>query len=424
MANTHQFETKFSKRMQATFYNLPIFRAIVNYEEKKILADGQSVVRPRKPRLIASNYTRGSDMSFQTITEGVETLTVNTAKVSPFPLDDLDKIQSKYKLMNDYADDGMRVLNNAVDADVLGEYSNAIDTVDAGDIGGTVGDPLTLTTSNYFKVLSKAVQKLREQNVDITGKMELAEDLSAKLGIKGLVGSGFGVVSPQMAQIAEETGAGRETMEGDRIGINGYTRSQMGFDCYLSNNLAWSAVLAMSIQPTNGDVLTIGGVTFTAVSVIGSTAGNYLIGADVDATRANLTALINNPETTSSTQVALSNTRVNIFALSDREKIDQLVATNDNTANTMSLVGEGVSYFTLTEAFTSASNVWQKETQHQLFGHKGAIDVVIQAEPQVQISDIPAQLGKYVKPYVLYGLKTFNEGARQMIDVQINSAAF
>jgi hypothetical protein len=52
-------------------------------------------------------------------------------------MDDFDKVQSRYDLIARYAQDDGVYLANQVDADVLGEYSNATSTVDDGTIGGT-----------------------------------------------------------------------------------------------------------------------------------------------------------------------------------------------------------------------------------------------------------------------------------------------
>lgn len=427
MANTHQFETKFSKRMQSTFYNRPVFRALVNTEERANLVDGQSVTRPRKGLFVSQDITRGSDLSMQTINEEAETLTVNTAKSSPFSIDSLDAIQSNYQLMNEYADDAMAVVNAAIDADVLAEYSNATSTVDAGDVGGSSGSPISLTTSNILKVLSKATMKLRRQNVQVTDKFELSAE-AFQNGVEGgrkVVGKGFVAESPEFAQVLDEYYSNRETVGGDQSFANGYTgKAAYGLECYMTNNAAWSAVLALATQPTASDTLTIDGVTVTFVSTIGSTAGNVLIGADVDATRANLAGLLTNPGTTSATQVAVSSTRANNYTLSDKEKFDRITATNDDTANTLTTTAKGVSYLEVASSLTDGSDGWTKETQHILAGRKGATDMVIQAEPQVMVSDIPLQIGKYVKPYSLYGLKTYNEGARALVDIQIDSSSF
>src|SRR5690606_7901940 len=129
-----------------------------------------------------------------------------------------------------------------------------------------------------------------------------------------------------------------------------------GLDIYLTNNLSWSGVLNLATNPTNGDTLTIDGVTVTFVSSIGSTAGSVLIAGTVDGTRANLAGLINNPSTTSANQVAVSSTRSNNYTLSDKEKFDRLVATNDDTADTLTIVGEGVSYISVAEALTDPTD--------------------------------------------------------------------
>src|SRR3984957_1031220 len=66
----------------------------------------------------------------------------------------------------------------------------------------------------------------------------------------------------------------------------------------------------LSTNPTNTKTLTLTinstAVVFTFVSSIGSTAGNVLIGATAAATCANLLSLLQQPQTTTSTGVALS----------------------------------------------------------------------------------------------------------------------
>jgi microcystin-dependent protein len=67
---------------------------------------------------------------------------------------------------------------------------------------------------------------------------------------------------------------------------------------------------SLGTNPTNTHTLTLTingtAVVFTFVSSIGSTAGNVLIGASAAATAANLIALLQQPQTTTSTGVALS----------------------------------------------------------------------------------------------------------------------
>ena len=101
----------------------------------------------------------------------------------------------------------------------------------------------------------------------------------------------------------------------------------------------------MATQPADGDPITIGGVTFTFKTVLGATAGNVLIGGSADAARANLAALINAPGTTTANGVALSAANQAIIQQQLR-----LTATNDNTANTMTVVGIGSGALVVSEA--------------------------------------------------------------------------
>ena len=56
--------------------------------------------------------------------------------------------------------------------------------------------------------------------------------------------------------------------------------------------------LPFTVQPTDGDTVTINGVTFTFKTTLGATAGNVLIGGSATNARANLAALIAAPGTT------------------------------------------------------------------------------------------------------------------------------
>lgn len=382
--------------MQVKHYVKDVFRAFVSMEERALLTNGQSVVRPYRSTLNAQLYTRGSDMSFQDTTDTAETLTVSTSPAVPFTVDDLDALQSNYKLQDEYAEDAARKLGNIIDGDVLYESLNAVSTVDAADFGGTAGNPIGISTSNVLSIMFAANRKLNTQNIDLDKR--------------------FGVFSPQAMQFVEEYWAGRETIGGDQVGVNGFRGRMANADLLMSNNTTVEAVLSLATQPTANDTLTIGGVTFTFVGSIGATAGNVLIGLNVDATRANLAGLINNPGTTSATQVALST--------ADQGTFFGVSAVNDNNANTLTVYAKGKSTFAVTEVLTDATDTWTKQIQHNLFGRKGAIDLVIQKEPTVKVDSIPKQLGVYVKPYTLYGKKTFLEGAQALVDIKLDASLF
>lgn len=64
---------------------------------------------------------------------------------------------------------------------------------------------------------------------------------------------------------------------------------------------------------TDGKIVTIGGVVFTEKTTLGTTAGNFLIGANQTATATNLAAFINAPTTTNTTQRALTGESLRLF---------------------------------------------------------------------------------------------------------------
>jgi len=411
MANTNVFETKLSNRMQVTRYSVPVFAAQASFEERSNLSDGQSVVRPTFGRLYADTYTRGSDMTAQNYAEASETLTVDSTPALLLPVDDFDAIQHKSSIMDRIAKDGMRAISKHVDADYLSEVANATSYLDAGDVGGTAGVGITLDASNVLKLFPAAQRKLQLLDIDLVG----AYDGRPEMGNMKPGGSaGFANLSPYVVEQLGYSLAGRESVDGALVGANGYKSSYFGFDCFASTNGYWTGTLTIATQPTDGDTVTINGVVFTFKTVLGTTAGNVLIGASAATANTNLTALVNAPSTTTTTGVALSTANARLLA--------RMTATAAAAATTF--VAKGYGHVVVSETLTAAADVWSLQISHQMFGQKGAVDMVMQKDISVAVSDIPMQFGKYVKPRCLYGKKTFTEGKQALVDVKISSSSW
>lgn len=201
--------------------------------------------------------------------------------------------------------------------------------------------------------------------------------------------------------------------------MNGRWKEIAGFDLFVSNNLTGTAVLALATNPTANDTVTIQGVTFTFVSSIGSTAGNVLIGANVDATRANLATLINSPTATTSTGVALSTTNAKVFTA-------RVSAVNDNTADTLTVTFKGAGVLTVSKSLTAGGDTWTTalQKQHNYLGVKGNPVLVMQKTPSVEYRKEPKKLGGNILNGVLFGVKTFRDNSYQMVNVPIASSTF
>ena len=381
-----------TRKMQEILEKELVGMQICRTDLRSILSDGDTIHKPYRSEMRTADYTKGTAITVQDVTATDESLSVDTTKVVAFYVDNIDKVQNSYNTMSEFATDAQRKLNRAIDRIVLKEYVSADSSVDDGDIGGTSGNSAVINSSNINRVFSSAGRKLNVLNVGKAGR--------------------FAVISPSVLEQIQLYTAGKDTSFGDTALENGYVGNRFGFEIYVSNNLTNTARWTPANNPSNGGTITIAGVTFTFVSSIGSTAGNVLIGNATADTLDNLVALINDQGTTSATQVALSD--------ASRAALDGIVATDGTTYLGIQFVGGGeVAYTT-----SVAADAWSVETVHCLFGQKGASDLVIQAAPNMEVKDISDKLGVNVLCWTLFGIKTFDDGDKKLVDVKIDSSTF
>lgn len=391
--------TYWSRRMGKKLYKTDVFRALANFEEQATLKDGQKVDRPYRADIVVETYTKGSALTAQDLTATSDQLTVDQIKAALLYVDNVDKIQNKYSAANAWIDEAGKRLSNAIDARFLYEAFSANNTVDDGDIGGTANDGITLTTGNVLSVVSAINLLLDLQNVDD--------------------GQRFFVVSPHFYQVLYQYIAGRLTMLGDTTGENGNIGTYAGLQLYKSNNLTGSARWTPANNPSDADTITIQGITLTFKTVIGSTAGNILIGGSTALTIANVVALINNGGATSDSGVS----NVSLSTANQRT-VQNWVAVNGTSY--LEVRAKGASY--LTVSGSDATDVWTatQQVQNLLAGQKGSIDAVIQQEPTVEMgSTVSAgKSGTNILPMTLFGVYTFHQGANQIVRVMIRSDAY
>lgn len=388
--------------MQRKHYKTDRYREIVSMEEEATLERGDIVHRPSRSNLVVNDLGAEGNYSRQDITDTDQSLTINKEKEVSFYIRKIDEMQSNYPTANRYADDAAVKLGNTIDGEVLGQFSAATSDVDDGDLGGTDENGITLTTSNIDKVFGEANEALDALDID-------QEDRWA-------------MISPQFYNILWQRIGGRESMLGDEAGRNGVRgRSGYwgGFRLIKSNALAFTAVLSMATNWTAGDTIVINGVTLTAAASP-SAAGEVDVAANVDATRVLLAAFINAGGATSSSgeYVALSAANQALWK--------GLSAVDSPSGDTLTITMLGRSYIAVSETFTDATDTWTaaKQIQHNLFGQGKPIDLVIQKRPNMLIKDRDGYIGKDVVSWTVFGLKTFSEGADQLVDVGIRSDAF
>jgi hypothetical protein len=407
MANSlsASFPDYWSRRMQLKLKKDKVYRMISSFEEQSNMKDGDVVNRPYRSALTVNSLGSEGSYTRQDVTDTIEYLTINVKPEVSIYVQDVDEIMSHYKTANLYADDAADVIGDKLDGDVLGEYDNAASVVANYEItaSGTAGDGIgfTLTTSNIIKAFGKAAEKLTALNVPLSNR--------------------WAVISPQFYNVLWEFIAGKESLLGDNSGQNGNIGSYNGFKLFINNNVASSYRLEVGSTATDADTVVINGVTFTFETSTLDAAGKVKSETSAAVCIDNLVAAINNSESLAAS--TLGTAYYNITA-ANRAKLSGIVATDGTTYMTIKV--EGKSYIAVSETLSAPADIWTttKQLQHNLFGQGNPIDMVMHKDINLRMKDRDGYLGKDFVTWALYGLKTFNEGTKKLVDVAVRTDAF
>lgn len=408
-----------SKEYQVSHLKVPVYPAIANYRLAPGLQVGDTVHRDYASSIVAKVMGADGSYSTQAVQDTDETLVVDKNYEASFYIKKLDELQNSLPVRTKYAKLSSAAIFNQIDGDVLGLYDQFTTSMDAGKVGGTTGEGITVTTSNVKKVFFTAKKLLQRQQIMLDNGAQFTgfkpEDDQNVMGVA--------VISPDVYQMLLEAVDGKDTVFGDKVAQSGHAGSYGGFQLFVSNALGWSGELLVGTQPTDGDTVTINGVTFTFKTTLGTTAGNVLIGADAAAAHANLVNAINNAEGTAASTVSALGKYVELSA-ANRLLLANVVATD--TTGKLTIKATGYGFVTVAETLTAAADVWTttKQVQHCLFGVANAIDVVVQQEPNMEINPVSGKVGKDIVTWAACGYKVFNDAKALMIDVRVRTDAY
>lgn len=390
-----------SREMQTVFHKENVAIALANTELRSYLKAGDVVHKPYRTPPEVRTYTKGTDITVRDVHGADEYLTVDTAQVVPFYVDDLDKIQNGYDLASKFAGDAQRMLNNKLDQAFAGQYSAADNDVYADDVGGSGSTTaISVTTSNIQNLFTAAGRMLDQTDVPQSGR--------------------FALIGPRLLETLRLYIGGKDTTMADIVGNNGKVSERFGFEIYYSNNLAFTATWTPADNPSANDTVTIAGVTFTFVATP-SSAGQVDIGGDTEASIALLVSAINNVALYDQGDGAASGAGLGYYEVTDANRwlLTKAGIVATATATTMTIVGYGDIVVSSLQ-----SGEWSVQTQHMLCGLKGAVDLVVQKSANVEFRTAEKRLGRYVYPWHLYGIKTFDDGDAQLVDVNINASSW
>lgn len=387
--------------MQGIFFKESVALGLANTELRDDLRDGDTLHKPYRSYLAGQTYTKGTDIStFNDLTATDETLTVDTAKVVPFYVDDIDKIQNKWDTAAQYAADAQRVLNNILDQRVLSHYSDARGFLSAQDLGGSGTGSIAITTSNIASMFAVAARKMDSEDVP--------------------TGERVAVIGNRLLETLRLYVGARETGFGETVSDNGMVAKRFGFDIIVSNNLPFTTVYTYGTttnNPSNAESFTLAGQTFTFVSSIGTTEGNVLIETNADDTMANLVNAINGGTGAGTKYIELTTSARRRFLKGS------ITAVQSTSADTVTVTGYG-DYATQESSAGVSNFAITSHTSFPVFMRRGAIDLVAQKSPSVEFRLAEKRLGRYVYPWMLYGSKVFDQMKDALTYVKVDASGW
>lgn len=347
-----------------------------------------------------SNYTKYTNQTIQDVTTGNDTIVINTTPMVTFAMDKIDEGDDYIDIKPEVIQESSYQIKKRIDGDFFNQVLNAKWKYDANGFGrnNVTLSPITLTTG-------------ASQNISATFGRAKA----------GLVNNGC---NPSLLNLcvddfisADLTTLGMET---NVVGVSdvSYTRGFQGkfggMNTYSVSMLTSTATFALSVQPTDGDIVQFQGVTFTFKTTLGGVAGQVLIGATAATANTNLAALINNPGTTTAQGVALDTDDIAIL-----EAVSAVAGATSTTITSKNGAIMG------SQVMVSGSNKFGVQVVNACIMEKGSIKMAIRNGVTVDSRDEPKALVTNYFIYARYGLKVTTRSKERMVLIPIiTQAAF
>jgi hypothetical protein len=151
-----------TKQLQSNFDQSAVFPALVNTKfEGEIKSAGDTVHIRGFGNVTTNDYTRDMTIAFEDLTDPMTDLTIDQQKYFAFKCDDLDKAQADIKILEGYTERGAQSIAEVVD---LHLHAKAYTSVDADNIIGLSGSPITLTKDNVYSYMVQLRERLRKKN--------------------------------------------------------------------------------------------------------------------------------------------------------------------------------------------------------------------------------------------------------------------
>jgi hypothetical protein len=364
-------------------------------EETWVLKAWDKVHRPYKSDFVVSDYTNNTAITATDITSTDESLTIDQSKAIRILIDPVENKQSNYDVFKEYAPRMAYRLRDNIDQAVFTNITSSAVSVDEWDFWGTAWGPIDLWTYKPKTVFGRALWELLDNQVETDKPICL-------------------VVDPIMLNDIQQDFISDGFQTADATLKNWFVWNKfLNMNTYVSHNLPSAVSLWLSAACTAWDTITLKWVTWTAAATPTS-AWDFDVTTDTASQTAVLTLAFNwtgTPWVTTYIEISTAN----------RQKYtnNAVTATDASTAVTLTAVGRMNGSETLTD---TTDGFWE-ETIYAGVMQQGAIDLVTQMKPNVQVNKENDNLASSVIAHTLYWVKAFNEWLQRMAKVPVRANA-
>lgn len=316
---------------------------------------------------ISDGAVSSATYALSTYTSDADSLQVNRRATAAEHVDSYDWKSVDFGLLEDRGTNMGKGISQVIDGYTLNlpVSTSGVTTMDDGDFGGTTGNPKTTSNSNIDDVINGALTELHVGNAMDDRKFMAVSPYEAN-DLRSFLQNTGNVVMDEVIR------------NGIKSNVAPVGTTFSGVDVYMTNNITQTVVLGLATNPSDGDTLTIAGITVTFVDTLGSTAGTVHIASTVDLTRANLAEFLTGTNFPGDTDEA-SGTDAGYVALSaaDQATLSALspTFTNDNSADTLTVTTKGV--IKVAETLTDATDTWGTPFRYCVLGDYGSINLYL-----------------------------------------------
>lgn len=429
MANQFKYQTIWTKEYQKSNWAVPVYPVIADLQFESGLKIGDTVKRRYRTNPIFANDL-GTDGSYtvQNYTEGEESFQINKQKEATVRIVKPEVLHTDLPVTQSYGKQLSNAIFQQIDADTIDALrAGAGSTLDDGSFGGSAGNGLTVGIGNIADIPVLAMERFMGANVVYNSNLRFG-----KLAYEDYGGMMCWLIPPQVWSVIQKYMIARNTPAGDQATVNGYKGEFGNFQLFMSNSLSFSASLALSVNPTDGDTITIKGVTLTFKSTVdaGTTPGQVKIASTAALTVANLVAFLNAPTTTVAdatnagyNSIGASTITENGFVINKSDALRNLVATNNTTS--VGIVMKGTGKVSVSSTFTSGSNLFTAAAQcvNSIFTIAKNVSLAVRQDPEMYENPVSGKIARDYTMWTVYDNKVFLDQARASIVLKVRADA-